>query len=99
MLDETVVRIEHRLYKIDVYLQFRTLTWRFDPVPSQKQNQYKCLDHNQPSIALLDGPFQPLIFQSILIVYRRNTLRSEEHTSELQSRGHLVCRLLLEKKK
>src|SRR5690625_305228 len=26
------------------------------------------------------------------------TPRSEEHTSELQSRGHLVCRLLLEKK-
>src|SRR5690625_5613424 len=25
--------------------------------------------------------------------------QSEEHTSELQSRGHLVCRLLLEKKK
>src|SRR5215510_16620114 len=31
---------------------------------------------------------------------RSNALcRSEEHTSELQSRGHLVCRLLLEKKK
>src|SRR5207253_8152641 len=28
-----------------------------------------------------------------------NRRRSEEHTSELQSRGHLVCRLLLEKKK
>src|SRR5207253_5399298 len=28
-----------------------------------------------------------------------STIRSEEHTSELQSRGHLVCRLLLEKKK
>src|SRR5690625_5787893 len=28
-----------------------------------------------------------------------DTLRSEEHTSELQSRGHLVCRLLLEKKR
>src|SRR5207253_10879702 len=27
------------------------------------------------------------------------TIRSEEHTPELQSRGHLVCRLLLEKKK
>src|SRR3989442_3704667 len=27
------------------------------------------------------------------------TTRSEEHTSELQSRPHLVCRLLLEKKK
>src|SRR2546422_5359120 len=30
---------------------------------------------------------------------RRNSSRSEEHTSELQSRLHLVCRLLLEKKK
>src|SRR5690625_5413193 len=29
---------------------------------------------------------------------REAELRSEEHTSELQSRGHLVCRLLLEKK-
>src|SRR5439155_9563998 len=29
----------------------------------------------------------------------KNVERSEEHTSELQSRGHLVCRLLLEKKK
>src|SRR5437870_7574275 len=28
-----------------------------------------------------------------------SSIRSEEHTSELQSRGHLVCRLLLEKKK
>src|SRR5690625_5756681 len=30
---------------------------------------------------------------------RKILARSEEHTSELQSRGHLVCRLLLEKKK
>src|SRR5690625_7112886 len=30
---------------------------------------------------------------------RSKMARSEEHTSELQSRGHLVCRLLLEKKK
>src|SRR3989442_11716585 len=29
----------------------------------------------------------------------RHYVRSEEHTSELQSRPHLVCRLLLEKKK
>src|SRR5690554_7124357 len=29
----------------------------------------------------------------------KGTPRSEEHTSELQSRPHLVCRLLLEKKK
>src|SRR3712207_8908958 len=30
---------------------------------------------------------------------KRNLKRSEEHTSELQSRQYLVCRLLLEKKK
>src|SRR5690625_6751673 len=29
---------------------------------------------------------------------KKHLARSEEHTSELQSRGHLVCRLLLEKK-
>src|SRR5437660_6410580 len=32
-------------------------------------------------------------------IARHGLDRSEEHTSELQSRGHLVCRLLLEKKK
>src|SRR2546429_6530096 len=40
---------------------------------------------------------------SLTLEYRWNTrailMRSEEHTSELQSRLHLVCRLLLEKKK
>src|SRR5437870_11337526 len=30
---------------------------------------------------------------------RKRRIRSEEHTSELQSRGHLVCRLLLVKEK
>src|SRR5690625_6552658 len=34
-----------------------------------------------------------------LVPNQFNQKRSEEHTSELQSRGHLVCRLLLEKKK
>src|SRR2546425_8392 len=32
-------------------------------------------------------------------MYRANNVRSEEHTSELQSLAYLVCRLLLEKKK
>src|SRR3712207_7494490 len=32
-------------------------------------------------------------------VHRHGAVRSEEHTSELQSRQYLVCRLLLEKKK
>src|SRR5438552_17354025 len=36
---------------------------------------------------------------SAVAVRRRRPSRSEEHTSELQSPDHLVCRLLLEKKK
>ena len=32
-------------------------------------------------------------------MYTNKVIRSEEHTSELQSRQYLVCRLLLEKKK
>src|SRR2546422_5867276 len=35
----------------------------------------------------------------VLLAWRKVQPRSEEHTSELQSRLHLVCRLLLEKKK
>src|SRR3989442_5503484 len=40
------------------------------------------------------APIMPLVKQRGLLL-----MRSEEHTSELQSRPHLVCRLLLEKKK
>src|SRR5690554_7044435 len=39
----------------------------------------------------------PLTYNILMPVWRSK--RSEEHTSELQSRPHLVCRLLLEKKK
>src|SRR6266498_5011642 len=47
----------------------------------------------------------PIRSQTDLAIYARDAAehfwpwRSEEHTSELQSRPHLVCRLLLEKKK
>src|SRR5690625_5338069 len=37
--------------------------------------------------------------EDLLNLIEEKRERSEEHTSELQSRGHLVCRLLLEKKK
>src|SRR5690625_6412607 len=37
-------------------------------------------------------------YKSPVIYQISHANRSEEHTSELQSRGHLVCRLLLEKK-
>src|SRR2546422_7349263 len=41
----------------------------------------------------------PTIQHAPSYLMRQPSLRSEEHTSELQSRLHLVCRLLLEKKK
>src|SRR2546422_6831639 len=40
---------------------------------------------------------RPLVGKRLAVV--KLDVRSEEHTSELQSRLHLVCRLLLEKKK
>src|SRR5206468_4751004 len=41
----------------------------------------------------------PAVHAAAVIDSRRGPLRSEEHTSELQSRSDLVCRLLLENKK
>src|SRR5436305_8283401 len=45
------------------------------------------------------APSSNLISFRDLITSSTKPYRSEEHTSELQSRPHLVCRLLLEKKK
>src|SRR5207253_8190723 len=66
----------------------------------------------QEDSAFLDGfmpvPISPLLRQELeenvplardISTEKARSERSEEHTSELQSRGHLVCRLLLEKKK
>src|SRR5690625_7704937 len=59
------------------------------------------------SLSLHDAlPIFPLLFVALFgwfivdaVTGTEQWWRSEEHTSELQSRGHLVCRLLLEKKK
>src|SRR2546429_3122879 len=45
------------------------------------------------------GPLECPLRGPALSPRSRHSKRSEEHTSELQSRLHLVCRLLLEKKK
>src|SRR6266498_3225722 len=53
------------------------------------------------AILLADAPAAVLLLIPTLVVLHQSVLvrqRSEEHTSELQSRPHLVCRLLLEKK-
>src|SRR5258708_11252318 len=56
--------------------------------PLQATSGRKCRNPCTPERLASDLPFRPLC-----------KTRSEEHTSELQSPDHLVCRLLLEKKK
>src|SRR5688572_31083881 len=51
-----------------------------------------------PTSSLPTYPSMPL-FGSTVKIATEEELRSEEHTSELQSQSNLVCRLLLEKKK
>src|SRR5690554_7265134 len=51
------------------------------------------------AVAIARGFVAPSGIDLICIPAFTDIMRSEEHTSELQSRPHLVCRLLLEKKK
>src|SRR5205823_4840910 len=53
-----------------------------------------------PKLPLVPAGFWPLTYHRVEAVQNMSCcLRSEEHTSELQSLAYLVCRLLLEKKK
>src|SRR3712207_7528340 len=54
--------------------------------------------HEQVTLRAIVGPLLEGITDDRDISKNRNLRRSEEHTSELQSRQYLVCRLLLEKK-
>src|SRR5690625_5583962 len=80
-----------------------TPTPRNSPAPMAEPSPIivKCLVFN-----LFDSELLIAHFSFILVLAVRNVTRlicpdqqrrSEEHTSELQSRGHLVCRLLLER--
>src|SRR3712207_7662931 len=66
---------------------FRSLPW----VPVEKEYEFDAEDGKRTLAELFDGRSQLLAYNIMF--------RSEEHTSELQSRQYLVCRLLLEKKK
>src|SRR3989449_5669689 len=52
-----------------------------------------------PASTSVRGPGQKARASALATSLKPRDWRSEEHTSELQSRLHLVCRLLLEKKK
>src|SRR5690554_7090590 len=60
------------------------------------------MGHARALVTMNDPVEQLSVYNQILqkgLSVRKVEARSEEHTSELQSRPHLVCRLLLEKKK
>src|SRR3712207_8020684 len=63
----------------------------------------EALEHLLPKVSRLRGVQAHVRFHEVLqlrvVPVQQPPRRSEEHTSELQSRQYLVCRLLLEKKK
>src|SRR5690606_39612226 len=64
-----------------------------EPIPTERE---LCEIHGISRMTVREA-IMALVNEGVL--YREQGRRSEEHTSELQSRENLVCRLLLEKKK
>src|SRR5439155_11699508 len=91
--DAKVIAIQYSITALSIGLAALVLSWLMR------------LQLAFPSSFSVIGPGEYLQFITmhgmIMVIYLLTALflRSEEHTSELQSRGHLVCRLLLEKKK
>src|SRR5690625_367465 len=69
------------------------------PVPHAGHRVVIDIDARNPIVAQLAVPDEPAHGAELEGPLRIGRGRSEEHTSELQSRGHLVCRLPLETKK
>src|SRR2546429_3607855 len=71
------------------------------PTITNKWNSAECKDIPvlvPANLSSFEATFHSPLESRSLAAFSRSS-RSEEHTSELQSRLHLVCRLLLEKKK
>src|SRR5690625_6169501 len=75
-----------------------TTLFRSEPGRSLRCNRYRYPSENARRRTTNSG-LVSLESTARIMRLRFLEFRSEEHTSELQSRGHLVCRLLLEKKK
>src|SRR5690625_6442335 len=80
-------------------IRFKNLVKELEQSLSSKyhKNEYEPLLEPFHRLAA-DEHFWQHTLDGLAIIAKKDE-RSEEHTSELQSRGHLVCRLLLEKKK
>src|SRR5690554_7163047 len=81
--------------KFGCYFDNYTLNLKNHKVLQNHRLRYGCLGLYKP----LASYIRILVEPNVLLAPIPSNGRSEEHTSELQSRPHLVCRLLLEKKK
>src|SRR5690625_6476837 len=75
-----------------------TLLWINSGVATLKKYFDGSVIPDNPRIVNAQKSIRTNDIENVGYTARHHTFRSEEHTSELQSRGHLVCRLLLEKK-
>src|SRR5690625_1285032 len=76
---------------------------KFWPKRSIRLTPIFCKTINRPPVAsaasIIGAAISISLFIGRRLLLRRMRMRSEEHTSELQSRGHVVCRLLVVKNK
>src|SRR5690625_5433189 len=76
----------------------RFMTYGYKRIKTSAFEQYDVYSHVKSSIHQRDM-VKIIDRTGDVLVLRPDATRAEEHTSELQSRGQLVCRLLLEQKK
>src|SRR5690625_5845510 len=102
-IDYACKKILDEDWSLDAVVGFakRQTNWKDKPMVSTK-TLYNYIDQSKLHVHNIDLPMKlKLNTKTKRIRKHRRVLgiRSEEHTSELQSRGHLVCRLLLERRK
>src|ERR1041385_4905098 len=94
----------NKVYALDLS-QENKIVWKYEPKQDPNVIPVMCCDTVNRGVAYGDGKIFLHQADTTLVALDAKTgkvewsaKRSEEHTSELQSRLHLVCRLLLEKK-
>src|SRR5690625_742053 len=101
-LDETIREIRSTVFALQLPSQPQHTSLR-ERILTSAESAARSLGC-QPGVRLegaIDASVPEEVGEQLLAVLGEalSNVRSEEHTSELQSRGHLVCRLLLEKKR
>src|SRR5690625_7366044 len=103
LVDEKFQAVKNQAFEegSDIYKYFEILS---DDSPLKIKFQQMLDETDEAKKTLLQEELRDSMVCGVInvnIMTKVDTVnyRSEEHTSELQSRGHLVCRLLLEKKK